>query len=508
MLAVAVLAACGSGPTPTGATPGQPQPGGSATYLTLSEPRTLDPAALVNSGPSDGVVGNAIYGELITDDPKTGAVVPAEAASMSSPDGLQWTVKLRTGLKFSDGTAFDAEALQFNWNRHKDPAVASRSAAAAALIASTTVSNPTTLTFTLTQPNGQFAKSVVNSALNWVASPTALKAGPTAFDAKPAGAGPFVLGTWARGDRLTLIKNSEYWDAPRPYVDKLVIKAVSDTQQRTQTLISGGADLAQVTSPQYVAQAQQSGQRVADYPLNGAYLIWLNQRQAPFNDIRARQAVAAAIDMKAVNEAVYGPSGTVPTTLFDPSSPFYDASQTLYTPDRAKAQALFSQLAAEGKPVNFAMVVFNASESIKTAQAVQAQLSGYRNVTVQLQTLDFAGANAKLGSKDFQAAINSMTFSDPEPQLFQSMSSTSPQNFSGVSDPALDAALLKGRTSQDLEARKGAYETVQQRIRELIPALYWTVPEASVVTQASIGGMSFYGNASPRVDTFWTAKSS
>src|ERR1700755_3099916 len=110
----------------------------------------------------------------------------------------------------------------------------------------------------------------------------------------------------------------------------------------------------------------------------------LNSRRAPFNDVRARRAGAAALDRDGLNLAVYKGTGKVADPLFDQSSPFY-TDTPLRKPDKDTAQKLLDQLAAEGKPVSFTFSAFATSENRALAEAVQAQLSAFKNVTMQVR---------------------------------------------------------------------------------------------------------------------------
>src|SRR5690606_35784996 len=190
--------------------------------------------------------------------------------------GATFTLTLRPDLVFSDGTLLDAEAVAFNWNRHRDPAVASNALAQASQIASTEVVDETTLTITMRTPNPHFAHAITSSSLNWIASPTALAKGPEAFNAEPIGAGPFVLTEWARQDRMELERNPDYWDAQRPYLNGITLITVSDVNQRTNVLTSGAVDLVAESSWSALTRAEQAGLSTQIVPEGGGQYIALN----------------------------------------------------------------------------------------------------------------------------------------------------------------------------------------------------------------------------------------
>ena len=505
-----VLAGCGA-PAARTAGPdaaGPPQRGGSAVILQVTEPRSLDPAILTNAHAGNGVLGNALYGVLVTTDPTTGTVTYGLAQDLSSADGgTTWTLRLRDGLRFSDGSPLDAAAVKFNWDRITDPALGSASIPTARYLASTTVTDPATLTFTLTAPIANYTQSIAASSMNWIASPRTLQAGQQAVDAAPVGAGPFVLRSWTRQDRMELVRNPVYYEPERPYLDAVTLRTNTDENQRLATLTAGGGDLMISINPQLADRAEAAGFAVTRQELDGGNGLLFNTAVAPFDDPRAREAVSRAIDLNAVNEAVYAGGGAVPTTFFRDGSPFF-ADVPLAAHDRAGAQALFDELAAEGRPLTFTMTSYPTGESQAVVEAMQAQLSAYSNVTAHVEVLDFAGAGGKLAQRQFQAIIGGITFADPEITVWNSLHSGAPANYTGIVDPDLDAALDAGRVTTEISARHSAYATVQQRIAALDPFLLYVRTAPAVVAGEDFHGVQVYGVGSLLLDRVWTDRAS
>lgn len=506
---VMLLAACGGGArggTAAAGATGDPVRGGSATVLTLSEPRTLDPAFGSNNGPGTGLVGNALFGTLLLTDPKTGEIVPSMASGFSSPDGGRtFDLTLRDGLKFSDGSAFDASAVKTHWDRMKDPATGSFYQGDAALVANIEVTSPTKLKATMVQPVPNFGYSIVTSTLNWIPKAAAVAAGGPAFDANPIGAGPYTLKEWRRQDSMVLVRNPNYWDAPRPYLDQLVVRPSVDASQRVNTMVSGGADIAVESSWANLKKATESNLVTNVQPLSGGNYIALNTRRAPFDDIRARTAVAAAFDPQALNVAVFNSAAEQVDSLFNPSSPFR-TDDPVGKPDKATAQRLFDELAAEGKPVSFTFTATSASESRATGEALQAQLSAFKNVSVRVQVVDYAQVASLQATHDFDATVSSAAFLDPEPRLWTAFYGTSRSNMSGINDPELNAALLQGRTATTVADRKSAYEKVQERLLAEHPNLWTSRNASAAITSKQVGGVEQYGFGSLRPETLWVQK--
>ena len=505
---VAMLAACGSDDSGgsgngSGADAGEPQSGGTATVLQLNEPRSLDPAAMGNASSTNTLIGNSLYGQLLTVDGE-GAVGYGLAESMETTDGgTTWRLTLRDGLTFSDGTPFDAAAVQFNWTRLKDPATGSQAILTAGYV-DTMQADGQTLQFTLTRPIGQFASAIADN-LNWIASPAALQAGNQAFDADPIGAGPFVLESWQRNGQMVLVRNDSYWDAPRPYLDRLVLSANPDANQRFSTLTSDGADGSLFSNPDIYKLAEEQGLQTMSPNLGGAITLNMNTRTAPFDDIRARQAVLMGVDRDAVNAAAYNGDATVPETLF-PEGSEYNGDATLPSYDQEAAQELFDELADEGKPVEFTITAVGTTESRRVTEAVQAQLNQYDGVQVEIEVVDVPAFTAVVSQRAFQMTNGGLFFNSPMPTLFANLHSAARGNATGISDPDLDAALEAALAATDEGARTEALRQVAERFAELSPSLMYIRSNFSLISTDRLQGAEYYGTSAVRTDTLWVTE--
>lgn len=504
---LALSAACSSpgesGGTAAKGAVGDPVKGGSATLLTIGEPRTLDPATMLNLAVGHAALGNALYGTLVTADPVTGEIQPS-MASMTTPDGgTTWRVKLREGLRFSDGTPFDAAAVKFNWDRIKDPKVGSAYLATAANITTSKVVDGRTLEFTLVAPNASFSSGITISAMNWIASPTALKKGHAQFDKNPVGAGPYTLDAWRRGAQVTLQRNSGYWEGGKPYLDKLTMKLVADGEQRLNTMRSGGADVSWAGSAKEADQAGSAGLVVTRQQMNGGGILLLNMARGPFKDPRAREALSKAIDMDQLNAAALDGAGTEVKGLFTDESPLH-TDHDLHTYDATRAQKLFDELAADGKPLSLTITVEPTRS--REVEAIQAQLSSYKNVTVKVRTVDATTNLQTMLSKKYDALYSGTMFVDPETSVWSFFHGSSPFNTSGLNDPELNKGLDAGRTSADVAERRKGYDIVQTRLEELNPVVFTVRLDNLVVTNKAVGGVGMYGLGSLRVADLWVKR--
>ncbi|KSZ57090.1 ABC transporter substrate-binding protein [Rhodococcus pyridinivorans KG-16] len=503
------VAGCGTGNSTTAGAAseneGEPISGGTARVLQVAEPQSLDPAKLSNTWAHMATLGNALYGTLMINNIENFDIEYKMATDFSSTDGGKtFTLTLRPGLTFTDGTPLDAAAVKYNWDRLKDPQIGSTAGRHAVQVASSEVSDPTTLKVTLAAPNPYFAQGLVAGAMNWIASPTALEKGTTSFDENPVGAGPFTLVNWTRQSDIELQKNPEYWDAPKPYLDRLTIRTAHDANQRMNAMTTGAADLASESSASNIRKAETQGLRYEVVPTGGGQIIAMNQRRAPFDDIRARQAVQLALDPDNLNTVVYNGEGAVPTSLFPEGSPYYTGAPLPET-NSEEAQKLFDALAAEGKPVSFTFMSYPASESKMLAEAVQAQLSAYDNVDVKVEMHDITNAHARTASRDFDMSITSAIVQDPDYALWTAFHSTSAGNFMGVNDPELDAALDRGRVSESQDERVDAYTAAQERLDELAVGVWYTRATPSVTYGDNLHGVTLYTLGSPLPEELWVS---
>ncbi|MGG7099640.1 ABC transporter substrate-binding protein [Rhodococcus sp. 24CO] len=477
--------------------------GGVAGILQPAEPRSLDPVNLSNTFSHQPVLGNALYGTLMVNNLDTLELEYKMATDFSTTDGgSTFTLVLQPGLTFTDETPFDAAAVKFNWDRLRDPALGGTAIRQAGQVSASEVVDPITLKITLRAPNPHFGQGLITNAMNWIASPTALQKGQQAFDANPVGAGPFTLVKWTRQDAIELERNPGYWDAPKPYLDRLTIRSTADTNQRFNALTTGMADLSSESSWSVLAKADASGFPTEVVPTGGGQFLGMNFRRAPFDDERARRAVVLATDLDAINAAVFGGEAAYPQTLFPQSSPYF-VDVTLPTQDKQTAQKLFDELAAEGKPVTFTFLSYPSEESKAVAEALQAQLSAFAHVEAEVEVADFAAVTARAGARDFDMMISSAIVQDPDYALWTAFHGSSPGNFTGINDSELSAALDAGRVGTSVEERKTAYETVQKRLVALNPGLWYVLGAPSVISSKELHGIDLYTLGSPLPEELW-----
>ncbi len=436
-----------------------PVRGGSFTFLyAFTAPTSFDPADLLAASSSTGAQYLApVYGYLLYEDFTTGKVVPQMAESMTTTDATHWVLKLRSGVQFSDGTAYDANAVMADWKRI---ATLPRRAAAST-IASMTAPDPLTLNITLKAPDNAFDR-VVAQYLTFIPSATAIAANPAQFTRRPIGAGPFTLQSYGADKTAVYLRNPGYWDQPRPYLDQLTIKDTTDDAQRYDAFASGAGNLATVGVAR-VRAAELAGYPVSSIgtPGGGNALLW-NTTKAPFNDPIARQAVEHALDPKAANRTLYLGAELPMPSLFKKGSPFYTAEAKIPRYDPKQAQALFDQYAAKtGGPMTVNFILPSGPSDATATSFYTAQFARYTNVTVKITTVIPASYDITLLSGQYDMAGFTWSAADPE-ALIGLYGTGGTSNFGKYSNPLVDQLFDEASATTNPEQRVRYFSQAQK----------------------------------------------
>jgi peptide/nickel transport system substrate-binding protein len=322
---------------------------------------------LLVSDASSSYVLQQIVETLVTLEPGTGdKIIPGLAESWTlSEDGLTYTFKIRSGVKFSDGTDLDAAAVKFNFDRwlnlpksyvdagltfYPDTVIGRGDTAN---VTATAAPDPTTFSLTLKAPNSAFLIQLTLTPFG-ISSPKALADGKAsdpvfknnlyANGGPPAatGTGPFVFKEWVTGDHVALVKNPNYWNAAAggPYLDAITFKPIADPTATLNALQSGDVDISQTLAPVDVPTAK-ADTKLQYYDRGSACntgVLAMNQKFKPFDNLKIRQAVAYAINRQALVDAFFGDTGVVLKNWAPPGTKFLnDLEIPGYDPDKAKA---------------------------------------------------------------------------------------------------------------------------------------------------------------------------
>jgi ABC-type transport system substrate-binding protein len=477
--ALLLATACTSSPTsstPTG--PGNqtgelvtPRKGGQAVYAIAAINARLDPAIQLAYSFSPAPVMNAIYGNLMYEVTGSQKITMGFLKSFTTSDnGTTWTAVLRPGLKFSDGTAFDAAAIAYNIQRDADPTIGSPFVNVAKSLKLKVV-DATTLEITLSRQNLAF-ESIFLTDFSYIGSPTAMKAEGTNFGTKPVGAGPFMVRSGVAGQSLTLVRNPYYelYAPGQPYLDKLTFQMIPDYPHQVAALGAGQAQLAYATGQNGVNQLKSAPNiNFLPFQTGGGQGFIFNTQKPPFDDVRAREAITYAVDRTKMGPAIA--AGTPHAqNLFTPDSPFYDKKFDFPMQDKDRAQRLFDELAADGKPLNFTFIEFAAfPDAVNAANLLVAELSKYRNVKITLKGETSPQALSDIHSHNFEMGSDGLYISNPVPDVTEYFRTGGSTNYSGWSNPKVDAAVQQLEQTTDPAKQKEAWTTIQQEFLSQYP---------------------------------------
>ncbi|RYL92480.1 glutathione ABC transporter substrate-binding protein [Sporolactobacillus sp. THM7-4] len=310
-------------------------------------------------------------------------IVPVLATSYkASKDAKTYTFKLRKGVKFQDGTPFNAEAVKFNFDRISDPKSTLKRHSLFAVIKETKVIDEYTVQFKLSQPFGAMINTFAHPA-GMIISPSAVKKYGKDFMKHPVGTGPYKFASWTQGGNLKVVKNPNYWKKGEPKLDSITFKPVPEDGSRVDMLKTGEADLINpLPTVQAKALSGKNGIDVITNPSIGVRYMSMNTMKKPFNNVKVRQALNYAIDKKAFNSIVYNGYGAPATSSMGPEVQFY-SKQKPYNYDVNKAKQLLKEA---GYPNGFQTTLWagNMSQSIKAMEFLQQQLS---KVNVKLKVV-------------------------------------------------------------------------------------------------------------------------
>jgi len=291
-----------------------------------------------------------------------------------SEDGLTYTIKLHSGVKFQDGTDFNAEAVKANLDRASNPDNHLKRYNLFKYIASTEAVDPVTVKITLKQPFSAFINILAHPAAAMI-SPAALKKYGKEIGFHPVGTGPFEFVTWNQTDFVKVKKWDGYWKKGYPKLDSITWRPVVDNNTRAAMLQTGEANFAfPVPYEQAKLLEKNSKLDVVVSPSIMQRYISLNVTQKPFDNPKVREALEYAINRQALVKVAFAGYATPATGIVPPSIEY---AQT-YPPipyDPAKAKALLKEA---GYPNGFETTLWsshNHSTAQKVLQFVQQQLA-------------------------------------------------------------------------------------------------------------------------------------
>ena len=482
VLAVGLLgAACGGGdddgggaeqPDTTEAPERSPVKGGELTFATESDVATLDVGAAAQ--PADKVITLGIFDPLMTYE--DGELVPFLAESLEASEDLtSYELELRPDVTFHDGTPLNADAVVKHFERLQDPATGCPCQDQVSIIESMeTPDGPEGLavTFRLSSPSVGLPDLFAGSS-GYIESPTAVARLGAGFKNAPVGTGPFTLAEFTPGERVVLTAYPGYWGkdddgVQLPYLDKLTIVPIPDSGQRVAALETGQIDLFQTADSGTIAQAEAAGFEAQKISGSSSTILLFNNAKPPFDDVKARQAVAYAINKDVLNERLYSGVRVPSYSAFATDSPYYnpDAGTPRHDPDKAR------ELVEELGGLEFTIACIPTPEADGILQLVK-QMGEQVGMKITVETQEQGAYVNRIFAKggDYEAAcFRSAHFVEPDAWR-PTVSTDDTNNLIFYSNADLDRILEEGRSTSDVERRKELYFEAQEITGRDVPSL-------------------------------------
>jgi peptide/nickel transport system substrate-binding protein len=373
------------------------------TDLTIGiqlEPTNLDQTTGGAAAAIRTVTDLNIYNGLTRID-KDGAVQPDLATTWDiSPDGLTYTFHLKTDVKFNDGTPFTADDVK--WTLDRDRAADSKSAQKQlfANIKQVDVVDPATVKVTLTQPQGDFLYDMGWGDAVIVSQKTAETNVTT-----PVGTGPYQLGEWVKADHITLVPNPNY-TGTKPALDKVTFKFISDPTAAASAVLAGDVDVfSGFPAPELLEQFKANPDLVVTVgSTQGETIAAMNNAHPPLDNVKVREAIAHAIDRKAIIDGSQFGYGTPIGSFFPPGDPAYIDLTSISNFDPAKSKQMLAD--AGVKDLTLTFKVPPAAYARAAAPIIQQELAdvGIKVNVVNVEWADWI-ANVFQGAYDYDLTM-------------------------------------------------------------------------------------------------------
>lgn len=412
-----------------------------------AEPRGLDPA-LVDDAESGKVIFN-IYEGLLKYDLDSTKVEPSLAKSWDvTPDGLSYTFHLQEGVKFHDGTDFNADAVKFNVDRQIPPLATEDMAYGSFVYGSVKdveVIDENTVKINLTAPNTAFLANLAMVMAAPMVSPKALEDNNNNVNEAPCGTGPYKFVSWAKDENIVLERNEDYWGT-KALTKNVIFKFIKDNSARVVALNNGEADMIDGIDATVVDQITGAGNKIFKAGgMNINYMAY-NTSRAPFNDANLRRAVSQAINVPELVKSLYQGYSEPATSILPTFMNGYDPSitQVAYDPTVAEKTLKAAGLTSVKIMTYTNPRPYNAATGQALAEAIQGYLSKV-GVTATIDSYDWTTYKEKLKAGNYDICFYGWIGDNGDPDNFMYLLAHE--------DPTMNVALYKNDEFNSLIAK-------------------------------------------------------
>ena len=452
-------------------------------------------------------VARAIYDTLVQPD-ASGEMAPMLAESVEPNDTFDsWTILLRQGVTFHDGTDLTAEVVKNNLDAYRG-AYEGRSSLLFLFVLdnidTVEATDDLTVTVTTKTPWPAFPSFLWSDGRLGIVGQAQLDDAEEC-DENLVGTGPFVKTEWKVNDHFSAEKNPDYWQdgedgKPLPYLDEIEFRPQGEQTQRIEGVATGTFDAAHIENGDAISQAET----IVDEGLANlittsdfaevAYLL-LNESKAPFDNLDARLAVASALDREALNQTLNQGKTEVASGPFAPGSMGYveDTPMPPFDLEAAKKHvAAYEQ--ATGQKLSFVAPSPGGGGDQSAQELIQSQLAE-AGIEMKLQTMEQSASIDRAIAGDFDMMLwRNHPGGDPDLQYIW-WHSGSPVNFGRIDDPEVDRLLEEGRVTTDPDERAKIYQELNRRFADQAHGIWTTWSKWGVISAPTVHGV-----LGPKVD--------
>ena len=459
------------------------QDGGTLTIALSAEPDQLDPT--LSRSLYSRYVFSTMCEKLYDVDEETN-IVPQLATALPeiSDDGLTVTIPVREGVKFADGTDFNAAAVKQTLERNLTLETSGRRSELGP-IASVEAPDESTVVITLEQPFSPLTAALTDRA-GMIMSPTALDALGENFSTAPVCVGPFKFVSRVAQNSIDVERDPNYYDADKVHLDHITYRIITDASIRAANLQSGDAQVADTLSTQDVPELRDAdGLSVLESNSLGYQGLTFNvgnvagigqpvgSIDTPIaSDPRVRQAFEYALDRKALVQTVFNGLYSPACSPISPDSAFSsEESQKCTEADPEKAKQLLEEAGVQ-VPYPVTMIISNNPDSLRLAQALQAVVAD-GGFELTIEPVEYSSLLDQQDRGDFEMLqLGWSGRIDPDANITNFLGTGGGQNVAGYSNPELDGLLDDARSATDMDERVDLYGQAVGLIHEDDPIVY------------------------------------
>ncbi|WP_396648738.1 ABC transporter substrate-binding protein [Mesorhizobium sp. IMUNJ 23232] len=421
---------------------------------------TLDPTQGGTLGGRQ--VFSALCDKLFDLDEKAGVIGRLATSHEVSADGLTITLKLRDGVKFHDGTPFDAEAVKFNIERALTLEQSKRKGDVRA-VDTIEVVDPLTVKLHLKQPFTPLLAQLADRA-GMMMSPTAIKAAAdaAAFGSAPVCSGPYKLVERVVQDRIVLEKFPDYWNKDAFHFDEVTYLPVPDATVRLNNLLAGQLDLIEQVSTADLERVK-ADPRFTVSSIDGLGFFYLlfnlangeGAKNSFAENAKLRQAIDAAIDRNVINQVAFGGNFTPGNQPVSPSSPYYDKSMPVPARDLDKAKALVAESGVADPTLE--VTVNNNPTFLRVGQVIQS-MAAEAGIKIVIKPIEASTAGAAVAAGEFQSHLSFWSGrADPDGNIYNYLGCKGSSNVGKYCNQKVDDILTAAAKEADPAKRAALY---------------------------------------------------